>query len=597
MILTNIQSCKDWFFSDTPSDVTVEAGGTSFAIHKFPMASKCGRMRRLFAEADDHTDVPLIHLHEMPGGANAFELVAKFCYGINPQITPSNVAMLRCAAHYLEMTQDDGDELNLESLTEAYLKDAIITDSANSITVLMNTCENLLPLAEELDIVNRCIDTIVSETCKELTNTSRSVYSRSVHNHTNDGFRADGQMGLAEWSTEQLLNLHIYFFQKILYEMKSKGLPHEITSGAIMQYAQNSLNRHTKRELEERNVVEAVVNLLPPGKNAAPTSFLSGLLRSAIMLDATPDCRMDLERRLALQLDDATSHDLLVLSFSYNDDTLFDVDVVHRIVANFLELDGEQYCECKDIQGLCLSKKSAMTKVSKLMDSYLAEIAPDRNLSVSKFIGLAEVLQDNGRVVDDGLYRAIDICLKAHPTATDVERKKLCKLIDCQRLSQEACTHAAKNERLPIHVVVRVLYFEQLRLRNDMQSGSFYRDGDNFRSNCSPQLMNNIGFRSSMDNYESIRLENREMRLEFVRLRIRLTDVEKECLCMKQMMVKSSSTNRFMNSFSRNLTKFQSLFREGVHILQFSKSTHHHRPQQTASSHSGQLASLSGRRL
>jgi hypothetical protein len=39
---------------------------------------------------------------------------------------------------------------------------------------------------------------------------------------------------------------------------------------------------------------------------------------------------------------------------------------------------------------------------------------------------------------------------------TEHERKKLCRVMDCQRLSLEACLHAAQNERLPLRVVVQV---------------------------------------------------------------------------------------------------------------------------------------------
>ncbi|KAA3480341.1 BTB/POZ domain-containing protein isoform X2 [Gossypium australe] len=35
----------------------------------------------------------------------------------------------------------------------------------------------------------------------------------------------------------------------------------------------------------------------------------------------------------------------------------------------------------------------------------------------------------------------------------DTERYRLCKTIDCQKLSQEACSHAAQNERLPVQMV------------------------------------------------------------------------------------------------------------------------------------------------
>ena len=50
--------------------------------------------------------------------------------------------------------------------------------------------------------------------------------------------------------------------------------------------------------------------------------------------------------------------------------------------------------------------------VSKLLDNYLAEIAKDPNLTISKFQVLAEALPENARKCHDGLYRAIDTYLK-----------------------------------------------------------------------------------------------------------------------------------------------------------------------------------------
>lgn len=61
---------------------------------------------------------------------------------------------------------------------------------------------------------------------------------------------------------------------------------------------------------------------------------------------------------------------------------------------------------------------------------------------------------------------------------TEQECKKICKFIDCQKLSQEACNHAAQNDRLPVQMTVRVLYFEQVRLKNALSGNS----GDGFVS-------------------------------------------------------------------------------------------------------------------
>ncbi|TQD97494.1 hypothetical protein C1H46_016895 [Malus baccata] len=59
--------------------------------------------------------------------------------------------------------------------------------------------------------------------------------------------------------------------------------------------------------------------------------------------------------------------------------------------------------------------------------------------------------------------------------ASDSEREQLCRLMNCQKLSLVASTHAAQNERLPLRVIVKVLFFEQLRLRTSI-SGWFFVD-------------------------------------------------------------------------------------------------------------------------
>lgn len=53
--------------------------------------------------------------------------------------------------------------------------------------------------------------------------------------------------------------------------------------------------------------------------------------------------------------------------------------------------------------------------------------------------------------------------MQEHPGIDKSERKRICRLMDCRKLSAEACLHAVQNERLPLRVVVQVLFFEQLR--------------------------------------------------------------------------------------------------------------------------------------
>lgn len=46
--------------------------------------------------------------------------------------------------------------------------------------------------------------------------------------------------------------------------------------------------------------------------------------------------------------------------------------------------------------------------------------------------------------------------MQEHPGLTKSERKKICRLMDCKKLSMDACMHAAQNDRLPLRVVVQV---------------------------------------------------------------------------------------------------------------------------------------------
>ncbi|KAJ7953546.1 BTB/POZ domain-containing protein [Quillaja saponaria] len=94
---------------------------------------------------------------------------------------------------------------------------------------------------------------------------------------------------------------------------------------------------------------------------------------------------------------------------------------------------------------------------------YLQEIARDVNLPLSKFLAIAEAIPEFARLDHDDIYRAIDNYLKAHPELNKSERKRLCRVLDCKKLSMEVCMHAAQNELLPLRVVVQVLFFEQAR--------------------------------------------------------------------------------------------------------------------------------------
>ncbi|KAL5203265.1 hypothetical protein ABZP36_014217 [Zizania latifolia] len=130
--------------------------------------------------------------------------------------------------------------------------------------------------------------------------------------------------------------------------------------------------------------------------------------------------------------------------------TLLDVPLVLRLVRGFLR-------EGAKAGG---GGAAAACRVARLVDAYLAEAALEVGLRPAEFEELARAMPAHARASDDGLYRAVDTYLKAHPHAGKEERRSLCRLIDARKLSAEAAAHAVQNDRLPVRCVVQVLFSE-----------------------------------------------------------------------------------------------------------------------------------------
>ncbi|GAB4829680.1 hypothetical protein Ancab_019334 [Ancistrocladus abbreviatus] len=158
---------------------------------------------------------------------------------------------------------------------------------------------------------------------------------------------------------------------------------------------------------------------------------------------------------------------------------MYDADVILRILSIFLNLDEDEdddNNQLKDESEMMYDldspnslKQSSIVKVSKLLDNYLAEVALDLNLTASRFIAFAELLPDHARLVTNGLYRAVDIFLK----------------------------------------------FTQRHFPKQSSSGA------------------GIRVISPKDSYASVRRENQELKLQVARIRMRLTDLEKNHISMK----------------------------------------------------------------
>lgn len=508
------------FTQEMPSDITVLAGGASFSLHKFPLVSRCGYIRNLISESSDPS-LSKIELLDIPGGKQAFELATKFCYGINFEITSENIAMLRCVSEYLQMTEEFAVK-NLVGRCEAYLNEVALKNPKASISVLFSS-QKFLQIAEEVKLVSRCIDAIAYLVCND--------------RKTDGGdSSSDVFMGKAsvDWWAEDLTALRIDLFQRVLIALLARGFKHNELGPVLILYAEKSLQGMDKfvmgrkkmeprEEQEKRVIAETIASLLPKEKDALPVSFISFLLKSAIHLDTTISCRLDLEKRMAFQLGEAVLDDILIPSFSITGETLFDVETIKRVLMNFLENETEGKSLGTLIEESTGSTPlSEMGKVGKLMESYLAEIAADRNLSVSRFVGFAEIIPEQSRATEDGMYRAIDIYLKAHPAVNEGEKKKICRIMNCQKLSPEACAHAAQNERLSVQSVLQVLYCEQQRLRESINTGLTEAPS----APAHPPRPDTIVL--TMNEFTKLKKENESLKIELVKMKMKMKKLAKD---------------------------------------------------------------------
>ncbi|XP_023513768.1 coleoptile phototropism protein 1-like [Cucurbita pepo subsp. pepo] len=269
--------------------------------------------------------------------------------------------------------------------------------------------------------------------------------------------------------------LDIDYFVKTLAGIKAKGVRTDLIGSVITHYASKWLPDLSDEALDQQkgidltnfnespqNVtnswmkkkffVETLVGVLPPERDLIPCNFLLRLLRTANMVGVEPPYKAELEKRITWQLDQASLKEVMIPSFSHTCGTVLDVELVIRLVKRFVNLDDG------------VRSGAALVKVAKLVDCYLAEAAMDSNLGLLEFVELAGVLPSHARASDDGLYRAIDTYLKAHPNISKQERKSLCRLMDSRKLSTEASLHAAQNDRLPVRAVIQVLFSEQTKL-------------------------------------------------------------------------------------------------------------------------------------
>ncbi|CAL9103867.1 unnamed protein product [Musa acuminata var. zebrina] len=540
-----MEKTSQWVLSqDIPSDIIVQVGDDTFRLHKFMLVANSGYIRRKVMESE-RANLGCIDLSDMPGGAEVFEKAAKFCYGMNFEISVHNVAALRCAAEYLQMTEDYSRG-NLAERAEEFINQAAVKTLPGAVALLRSCEGSLLPMAEEVRIVQRTVDAISLKAFNEANIPTRSP---------------------PDWWAGELAALAPASLQKILSAMKSRGVAPKSLAAAVVVYAEKSLaellplssgapasNYSGDARIRQCGLLESLVHVLPPHPDAPlPVGFICCLLRAALFVEASAACRQELEQRASASLEQATVADLLTVSLDYFGERIVDLDSARRIVASFAEREaggggGALYGGGGGVA--CCS--AAVQKVARTVDGFVGEIATDEELSVSKFAGIAGALPKSARRFDDDLYRAVDIYLKAHPGLAEIEREKVCSVMDPLKLSYEARLHASQNKRLPLQIVLHALYYDQLKLRSGI-------DGEAAAGALGVTLGRDEGLKADV----SLIRENETLRSELSKMKMYVSELQRGGGGGEGSGVKiGSKKTSFFSSVSRTLGKLNP-FKQG----------------------------------
>ncbi|XP_057415873.1 BTB/POZ domain-containing protein At5g47800-like isoform X3 [Lotus japonicus] len=450
--------------SDIAADLVIQINDINYLLHKFALLPKCGLLQRLCYDSSDSESVS-VELHDIPGGEDAFELCAKFCYGISIKISAHNFVPTLSAAKFLRMN-DSIERGNLVGKLESFFNSCILEGWKDSIATLQSTA-TLPEWSENLGIVRKCIDSIIE---KILTPPPQVKWSFT---YTRPGYTKKEHHSVPkDWWTEDVSDLDIDLFRCIVMAIRSTYvLPPQLIGEALHVYAcrwlpgitklktSGSSVSQTEEPNKERNrkILETIVSMIPADRGSVSVGFLFRLLSISIHLSASSVIKTELIRRASLQFEEATVSDLLYPSKTSSEQNYYDVELVQAVLETFLKLWKRMSPGAVDNSYFLRSVRN----VGRLIDSYLQVVARDDNMQVSKFVSLAETVPSIARVDHDDLYKAIDIYLKVHPDMSKTDKKRLCGILDCQRLSPEVRSHAVKNELLPLRTVVQLLYFEQ----------------------------------------------------------------------------------------------------------------------------------------
>ena len=252
-------------------------------------------------------------LRELPGGAEAFELMTRFCYGNGRiQLTPTNTCLLHCAAHFMEMTGDSSSP-SLIKETEKSLE-GVSDWMWSEVVHSLKQCQDFIQIASFSGVLDKLMDSLVGRiaTTADASPTDSSPESAGFRFSFDTRSTLSAKTGHHRtWWFEDLAGLDLQIIEKAVKIMISRNLDHGHISRFLFYYLKVSLANASHEE--KKNVTEAAVNLLYSlDRSSVPCKSLFGVLRVSSSQNLSKWCRGRLEKMIGVQIDQVILDNLLV---------------------------------------------------------------------------------------------------------------------------------------------------------------------------------------------------------------------------------------------------------------------------------------------
>ncbi|GAV74591.1 BTB domain-containing protein/NPH3 domain-containing protein [Cephalotus follicularis] len=414
-----------------PVSVHVQVGHKTFNLHKYPLFSKSGYFKKRLNESNE-LELP----EDFPGGPDTFEMIVLFLYGSTTLIDPFNVAALRCAAEYLEMTEEHCPGSLCERF-DLYLNQVVLQSWDDTLIVLQR-CQTLLPWSEELLIVSRCIESLAFMACMEILDPERRrdqpvVTLEALANQPWSSENVKEIVSQDLW-IKDLIALPFGFFKRIIGSLRRQGMKEKYLSPIIVFYANKWLlskktcqlwkNSREKTGDFDTNgdvlvILEGTLDLLPMGERASrviPVGFYIAMLSRLLDFGLASDRKIKLQDQIAYWLHFSRAEDFLlpgngIESFSSS----LDLATMEIIFSTYVSFNMDK-----------VRTPATYSIVAELWDTYLSHIAPDPNLEPKRFMELIETIPISYRHCHDQLYRAMNTFIQAHKDISQEDKGLVC---------------------------------------------------------------------------------------------------------------------------------------------------------------------------